>query len=277
MSESVVIGGELQSLPDFNAFKALVAMEIISDVETAFREVSDAAAEYRHDWEAKNYLEIRRADARRRFAPEPLMRVVQEETDDGRVRVSQVPVIDDAGAPIMGPDPLGHLTDADWQANGQALRIPETPSDEQVMAAMVPKAFKLAKTQVLRLMALALTTNRALEEWDGEKDIDAELDRVGVKLIHDATPGELMDLAVAVMQLARDQLRDPFDRATAAWKELRQSREETSPEDPDDAPAPEPMRIETESSPTSSIESPDGTAGTPSRSSIEPAGASSVS
>lgn len=273
MAESVVIGGETVSLPDFNAYKALLAMDIIGEVESSFREVVSDAAAYRHDWEEKHYIEVRRADARRRFRPEPLMRLVQDENT-----ISEVPVLDETGAPVIGPDPLAHLTEADWQASGHVLRLPESPGDDHVMAALLPKATRLAKTQVMRLLALATTTNRDLEQWDGEKDIDGELDRIGKKLMHDATPGELIRLAIAVMRIARDELRDPFDEAVAAWASLRTPTTEPSPEDPDDAmvPEPEPMRIETEtgSSPTSSIESPADTAGTAERSSTAPAGVS---
>lgn len=264
------IGGEPITIGEFSAYKAIFAMEIVSEVESAFREVMSGAAEYKRRFEAENFVEMSRAEARRQFRPQVLIR--QEETDDGRVAVE--PMMRD-GEPVLGPDPLGHLADADWAASGQVLRIPESPSQEMQIGAMVPLAFKLARTQVLRLVALAMTPNRDLEAWDGERDIAVELDRVAREMLHRAKADELVRLAVAVAHQCREQLAGPFEEATAAWRQLwpQQGQDEET----EAAPAPEPMRLETEPSddgPTSSTESPDDTAGRPTSSSTEPASVS---
>jgi hypothetical protein len=209
-----------------------------------------------------------RAEARRQFPPRPLIEQVEE---DGATIMR--PMLRD-GQPVMGPDPLGHLSDADWQASGNVLRIPEQPEDEAVMAALIPKAFKVARAQVMRLLALVTVSNRDLETWDGEQDIDAKLDEKGRQLMHDCSAGELLGLATAAMQLARGEVAGPFEDARRAWGQM------FAPKTEDPEPTPEPMRMEAEDDdettplPTSSTASEDATAGTPAPSSTASAGGS---
>lgn len=275
---AVTIGGEQVQLADFMAFKAIKAMEIISEVEGAWRDVLDETASFVHDYETKNVVELPRAEARRQMRPAVLYR--QEEGEDGRVKAE--PVLGDDGQPLLGPDPLGHLTEDDWQASDNVLRMPESPSEAMRTAAMVPVAFKLARTSVLRMLALLLTSNRDLEQWDENgDDIDARLDDAGKRLLHQASAAELVNVTTAAMHTLRDQLSGPFVEAREAFRNAFSTTTTEQEEATQTEPEREPMRLvedgSSEPAPTSSTDSPADTAGTPAPASTEPAGASSSS
>lgn len=272
MPKTVTIGGQPHTLADFSAFKAVYALEIIGDVESAVRGLVHEAGDFRTEYAKRHTLTMPRAEARRQYAPRPLLE--RTETEGGEVKLA--PLLVD-GDPVMGPDPLGHLTDADWEASDNLLTIPEYPDENAVMLAMIPRAFKAAKTSVLRLLALALTSDRDVETWDGAEEIDAKLDTAGTELLHKCKADELGALVVGVLQLAREQVADPF---AAARREIEAMFAPTPP-DPEAEPEREPMTVEppepeseTGSSPTSSTGSPAATDGSPAPSSTAPAGVS---
>jgi hypothetical protein len=279
---AITIGGQLVELEGFSGFKAMYAMDTIGTVEATVRDLIRAHADFKAEHTARvvqgrTSVRFTRVEARRQFGPQPLYE--QQPTDDGPRLIA---VLND-GAPVMGPDPLGHLTDQDWQACGNELVIPTIPAGEDdgienaAMMAMAPLAFKQARGVVTRLLALATTTNRQLEDWDdANADIDAELDKEAKKLAHRASGGELIALAVAAVQLAKDEIAGPFEDAVAAIQQLFPS----APADPTSVPAQQPMRLESEpdagttSSPGSATSSPASTAGPPATPSTEPAGVS---
>lgn len=281
----VNIGGEPRTLGGFSAYKAFKAMDIIAAAQGIYQQVLSASADFKRRYETENVVVIPRSEARRQFAPTPLVRTVREETDDGRPVVRHEPVLDDAGLPVLGPDPLAHLTDADWEASDNVLTIGDSPSEGMQFAAMVPKAFELGREQVLSLLAIALVANADLEKWDADGDVDAELDRVAKSLQHDASADELVTLAVAVIGLCREQIAGPFDQLVTALRTTfrplatasEAATEATTETGPDGSGRPAPMRVETEPSPPSSTESPDGTDGPPTSSSTEPDSDSSPS
>lgn len=282
MSAVVTIGGEEHRIADFSAFKAIYAMSEVSAIQNVWRDVLTAGAEFKRQYEAEHYVEIDRAEARRQFPPRVLLEDVPISTEtgmlveDGVPLLRQVPMIRD-GQPIMGPDPLGHLTDEDWQASGQKLRIADSPEPMLEIAAMVEAGFRMARTQVLRLIALAIAKNSDLEAWEnegGDAAIAAQLDAAAQSLMHRASMAEIVRLAIATAEAMRDELAVPFGEAREAMARLRPTPE------PDEQ-TPEPMRVETPpsgeptSSPTSSTDSPADTADGPPTSSTAPAGESS--
>jgi hypothetical protein len=282
----VTVAGQPVAIQEFSAFKAVLAMEIITEVEGTFRKVLAAGGQFRQQYAAENFMTFPRSEARRNFPPEPLVERV--DTEEGSV---MRPVRhQDTGEVIMGPDPLGHITEADWEASGHQLRVPEYPSERMVTAAMIPLGFREAKTHVFRLIALVLTANTQLETWDEagtQIATDAgELDKAARKLQHQCMADEPISLFVAAMQIARTQLAGPFEQATISLRTMFQADQDQTSTDPQ-APPQEPMQMvsdegqvepspqqsgEKESLPTSSIDSPAATAGTPASSSTESAG-----
>lgn len=295
MSTTVTIAGEQQSVGNFSAFKAMLVMDIIADAEKVYREILQEAAAFKIDYERANVVEFDRATARREFAPRVLFKVVREEKDDGRIEVHQEPVLDEqTGEPKLGPDPLGHLTEEDWTASGNVLRIFESPSDEVVYAATLPRAFKMARDEMLSLLAIVTSSNADLERWDNDDDVDQQLEDTEKRLLHRASQSELVSLAAAALRVCREEIRGPFDelveeirttfrRQTPETSETPvpatdpQATDETIEPEPISTIEPEPMQVETLGSPSSSTSSEADTDGTPQSSSIEPASAGSPS
>lgn len=279
----VTIGGEARTLGEFSAYKALKALEILSDVETAWRAVLTEAASFRQQYGEENFVELSRVDARRQFRPRVLERTRRVEMEDGRLEIVDEPVMNEAtGEPLLSPDPLGHLTDADWEASGQKLRIPEQPAETLQVAAMVPLAFKHGRDAALSLMALVLATNAELEDWDreGAEKVDEKLKERAAELRHRAKLDEIVDLATATLQLCREQVAGPFGKLADQARTIFRSESETPKTD-----TPPPMTIveegdadaSTPDSPTSSSPSPESSDGHPTSSSTEPASDSSPS
>lgn len=280
MSATVQVGGEEIRIADFSAFKAIYALAEVSAMQGVWRQVLDAGATFKREYEAAHYVEIDRAHARQRFAPRVLLEDAPLEADgkvvvdiDGVPLLRQVPMLRD-GQPVMGPDPLAHLSEQDWHASGHKLRVPDSPETMLEVAAMIEAGFRLARPQVIRLLALATTPNADLEKWDtdgGDATIAAQLDDAGRRLVYRASVAELVHLAIAVVELMRAQLADPFDAAREAIKAWRPKPGPT---------APQPMTVETigdaASPPTSSTDSPTDTDGIPEPSSTEQPGISST-
>lgn len=277
----VTIGGESREIRDFSAFKALVAGDLIASGEAAYRRVLSETAQFKRGYEGENYVEMDRAEARYEFRPRALSIRNVIHNDDGTTVENMTPQLVD-GHPVVGPDPLGHLTEDDWQHSGQKLRIHNSPGRQLEIAAMVPIALREARALSFRLVALVLTSNAELERWDSDgDDVEAKLDAEAKRLQHRATLAEIVDLSGVVIRSLRDQLVGPFDRARAEWREAFNT---TTPETEDDRPeAPVvPMRLEPvspdesmTSSPTSSSSSEDDSDGTPSPSPTGSDGASS--
>jgi hypothetical protein len=136
------------------------------------------------------------------------------------------------------------------------------------IAAMVPVAFRLGREELMRLLALVRRrtptssggTARATSTSSWEDRRRAEAPRLARRAA---------DLAGRRDELCREQVAGPFDRLMA---EVRTTFASRRAPDETETPAPaafaevvEPADDETPSSPTSSTESPDGTAGTPRR------------
>lgn len=296
MQIEVQIGGEVERVGDFTAFKATKALELVSEVEDKVRTLVSEAAAFKRNYEAENVMVMDRVEARRQFRPLPLLK--QSPLLDGNGEpitgengmplFESAPVVEN-GQAVLGPDPLGHLSEEDWAANGHQLRVPDSPSDNLQAAAMLPLAFKTSRELVLRLLALVLVKNSELERWDEDEgvSIEAELDKRGQALLHQARMDEFVKLAAATAELCREELADPFEALLSSVKQTwgGDKEDETPP-----AAEPEPMRVEAEeeegepetgsssSSPTSSTPSPgDTTDGDTEPSSTKSASASSSS
>lgn len=263
----VSLNGEQVTLGPFSAFKAVQAMRIVETIEQSVRQLVDEGGDFRREYRERHFIELTRAEARRMYPPDILIRQVEQ--DDGRVAVE--PMMDSDGQVMVGPDPLGHLTEEDWEGSGQLLRIPSEPDENSVLAVLVPRGFAVAEGAVMRILALITATNADLERWDEEGTVDAELDKAARALLHRASAEELIGLAVAAVGMVRSQVAGPFARARAEIAQILTPPETAAPAD--QAPEPEPMTIE--SSAGSSTSSQDGTGGTPAPSSTEPVGASS--
>lgn len=257
----VKIGGNETLLHEFNGRKAIRATKIVRGISSGWPEILRAMAAFTRQYEAENVVELDRATARSKFAPRPQLGL------DGE------PLRDEAGAIVMH-DPLGHLTDEDWQRSGNTLKLPASPSFNEKVAAVFPVAFDLAEEQMLQLLALCVVDAEELGQAarsGGGEAVEELLKGRAEDLLDKADLGELIELAIVGAEMVHAQVRDKVeelgDRVGNLLRLFGLGQPTQATSDEEGSPTREP----------SSTSSPEPTDGTKSESSTERDGASSLS
>lgn len=162
---TVQIGGRQVTIPEFSGYRALEVAGTLAEISDGIPEIQNAIAEFRRRYERENVAEMERTFALFQF----------------------------------GPERLAGISDADWQANGNMLRLPKSPETQEIVWAVFPKAYKLARQEMLRLAALFEVSDAELEEWDEANDVDlqAKLLERGRALAHESRGTELLELLFA--------------------------------------------------------------------------------
>lgn len=263
MSGEVQVGGETRHVDEFSGFKAIKIGSAVRELIAQAPQVLSAGAAFKRAYEAEHYIEMDRAEARIELRPRPLYRDAPELDKDGDVvALKAEPILNEHGEPVLGPDPLAHLTERDWEESGHRYRQRQSPAEELEWAAMFPVAFDVGRTAILRLFALFLASNADLERWDldPETDVDSKLEEEGGLLLHKMRGGEPFRLAGAVIAAIRDQFADDLADLRGQMGNLKAAVRPAAPETR--APA---MTVEADTdgsstkSPISSISSPAGT------------------
>lgn len=268
----VKVGGRDTALPDFNARKAIRAGRIMRDILEQSPQVQVELGRFRRDYERENIVELDRTSALVRFGPRPLVDDAGEPVryPDGHPRAGEI---------VMAPGQLEHLSEADWQASGQKLRLPADPSREEMFLAIFPLLFDQAEDQVTQLLGLALVTEDDLGEAaraGGDENVRALLKRVGDDCLDRASLTEAADVLLTTVELIQEQVHDQSDdlrrRARPLMRLLQRLTGQQAPEDP--APT---TPSSSEPKPASSTPSPTPTAGMSGPPSTELASSSSSS
>jgi hypothetical protein len=124
----------------------------------------------------------------------------------------------------------------DWTTG--PLRLPQPPSQQEVVAYIFPSLWAELRPQVARVAAIFLTTNAELEgAWDatGEAGYDAEVDRIISARVREVrfrmTPGDVARLVVGVIQRERGPLMQALGegRALVAGENATSANGSSSP------------------------------------------------
>lgn len=245
-SAQVRVGGTDYALRPFKAFKALVAGDLISGVGEETRLLLAKVREFERDYGKTNVVRFTKAQcAQRGWNDLPDSAFVEPEGGE--------PYID----------------------------LPGSPSSEELMMFGFPEAFRLARTEVAKLLALIVIPDEELRVSEaGDGGVDAALDALGQRLVHEGEIGEIIALLAAAVEHARAQLsahREDLGKLRSAWSSMTAGREEDR--EPDERKRTiEPMTVVSgsdSSSPGSSTGSPGSTGGPETPSSTELTGASS--
>jgi hypothetical protein len=237
---TVKVGGREVVLQPFSLRKGLRVLHTLRWISQSVPQILKAWADFTREYEAANVTEIDRAFARVEYAPRPLMDEEPLLGDDGRAITDQLgqalvrrtPRLVD-GVPVMGPDPLAHLTEEDWQASGNRLRIPRSPSVEERVAAIFPMALEVAEEQTLALLALLSMTN---EEYDAAAKGDVkEAIKARTDELLSAPMYDMLELAIAAGEMveqefvgrAKRELADRLPNALRLFGMSPSSRSET--------------------------------------------------
>lgn len=175
----VKIGGDERVIQPFSAAKAMEAGALVTEILEQGNEILAGMEEFAEQHSLRNAVKVPRATA---FWQNP-----------------------EAAAAVPA--------DA-WEASNNVIEVPgRRPGFEEQLLAVFPSVFKVARGQILKLLALVLVDERDLEKADtdgGADGIDQLLTDEGRKLLYKAQMEELLALAQSAWQVCSDQLRsDP--------------------------------------------------------------------
>lgn len=247
-TKTVTIGEDEKRIRPFKGIKGIYAGSILAGVTDQAQAIMDADSQYRRDY----------ADNHRQRVPESLA-VIREWVFDDR------------------------LWKTDDTTGERYVELPSYPTDEQRYMHGFNAAFRLARDQVLQLMALVLIDDDRLydtEDEGGEPAVRDLLLKEGRILFRQATIGELVDLAYVAFEVVRDEMasRSGKLQAVTGLFGLTLSSKPTPPADEPSESEPETTSTpETSEStpPESSTDSPTPTDGDAETSSPDIVGANS--
>lgn len=239
----VRIGENTYVLKPFRAFKAIIAGELISRVGDEIRELLSELARFDREYRQTNVVRISKAQALQRGWDLP----------------ADAFVTPDDGEPFV--------------------ELPGMPSAEERLMFAFPRAFKLAREEVTKLLALIVITNDDLRNGDINGDVEERLEKLGQELIHGGEVGEIVELLAATVDHVREQLAQHGGAVGKLRDFLRRATNPTSPDAEEDEADDrkttlEPMVV-VSASPDSSTSSPPPTDGDETESSTELTGATS--
>jgi hypothetical protein len=280
-ARTVTVGERNITIEGFSGRKGARLVRMLDNLGKAVPEIQREAERYRREYEANNTIDIDRALARAQNPPQPMTRerpVIEDGRavcdDDGRPLVVVEAMLDEQNRPIMGPDPLGHISEEDWQASGHKLRTPRSPSDMEMLLNVLPRALELAETELAAVLALVAMPDAEVKQRGHDGSLKDALLEQGDALL-DAPWDQLVELALAASEALQDQYRqqvrgrlgERLDRAARSWG-LDRLMSRVSPGTNSTTPA-------STTSPTSSTDSLPPTDGTRSDALTEPAGVAS--
>jgi hypothetical protein len=215
MAHEVQVGDRVIRIETFSARKGLRVLRLLEHTAKGFPEIQKHWATYVREYEDSHTIDLDRSAARALYSPKPLTReepVIGEQgqvltDEEGRPLIRREPILEN-GQVIVGPDPLGHLTDADWVASGQKLRQPRSPSWAEQLVAVLPLAIELAEDEVAKLLGLIAMPNRDVARY-GSEGLDVLWDKaaeLGDELL-DADLDQVIELAVTAGESVNETYR----------------------------------------------------------------------
>lgn len=199
----ITLGDEDYRVERVSGRKASAAFALLREVGDAVPEVVNRWGEFTTEYERSHVMELDRVQARMRYPRQPII------GPDGEV------MRDKDGEVITAPSSIDAMTETDWQQAGGVLRIPETPSVGQQIAAVFPMAVTRAEDNVYRLLALFTLTNAEVKKaWreNGHQCVRELVEERKDELLDDVLVDDLLELAVVVGETIDGQLRAKVDQ-----------------------------------------------------------------
>lgn len=288
MSAEVQVGDRTIVINDFSGRKATRVLRVLEHIAKAVPDIQDKWTQFAKDYEAKHTTEIDRAWARSELRPQPVFKEVPVIVDGkaltneaGNPLVSTEPVIGDDGKVVLGPDPLGHMTEEDWAASGQKLRQPRTPTTQEAFFAIFPDVLDLAENEVSKLLALIAMPDSEVKRHARTGDLWDVLAEQGDELL-DAPLHQLVELMVVAGETLQEQYATqvadklgPRVRAAARLIGLKLPDPKVSEPSTDATGSATSNDEPSKTRPNSSTDSPPPTGGPSEQPSTEPAGVAS--
>jgi hypothetical protein len=208
----VKLGDRTVTIEPFSVRKGIRVIRSVEQVAKGVPELLGEWGEFTRNYEATHVTEIERATARWRFGPRPLLEQVPLLSDEdvpvrdarGDIVFINTPKIEN-GEPVMGPDPLAHMTEEDWVASGHKLRMPSSPDLSEKVMAILPKALEVAEKETLGLLALLAMSNGEVKHAERSGFVDTHQERIEAML--DLPFDDLIELAVVAGEVVDTQFQ----------------------------------------------------------------------
>lgn len=194
-TREVRIGDRNVVVPRFNGFKATIAGEIVEAVSAEWPNITDAMVTFSREYEQKNVVRISRAESRlRRY-----QRATPIVGEDGE------PKMTDEGFVATTLEPI--FADDDFNADG-FVEIPSQPTTPEQVIAVFPLIWKLAKEEVVTLLALVTAPNSALADADEDGTVGEYLKKEGRKILHEGDVDQIVDALSVAVEVVAAQFRN---------------------------------------------------------------------
>lgn len=215
MTHEVHIGDRTFRIDDFTGRKGIRVLRTLEEIAKAAPEIQKKWQEYTRQYETENTIDLDRAYARSEFGPQPLYTeepVLNDEGhvlngSDGRPLVRRMPMLDEQGRVRMGPDPLGHLSQEDWQASGNKLKRPRSPSVQEQLMVVFPMMIDLAEQETASLIGLIAMPNSDVKRYSKDETIKAKAYEIGDDIL-DAPIQDIVGLAIIAGEVLTEQYRE---------------------------------------------------------------------
>jgi hypothetical protein len=200
----------------FSGRKVNRALRLLKAIARAVPDILDKRAAFIRAYEATNYVELDRAQAMLRYGGKIALR-----DQLGNL------VLDGDGRPMLHESPIAAMTEDDWAAAGQKLRMPTSPTQAEQAWAIFPDVFDRAEDLVLKLLALVLMSNAEVKQLSraGTDHLDTALEAQAEDLLDDSYGDQLLELAAAAGEVVDDQIISKARelQEAAAWETWRGS------------------------------------------------------
>lgn len=234
--QQVQIGSNTFTIDEFSAFQAVYAGEIVAGASQQVQLLMEKIAQFNRDYREKNKVAITKAIS--------VMR---------------------------GYD----LPDDAFNAEGVAY-LPDAPDQIEIIGYIFPEAFRLARTEVLKVLALAILSPNELADYErqGGEVLDKALEERGDRLLFECKLGDLIALAAAVVTEVQATIEEQAEHLGKLRGLLQRNRDKERQVEPEQlSGAVTVTRPPENDSQTSFMDSPEPTDGTGDTSPTQPASA----
>lgn len=178
-SQEVLVGERSYRIARFRGLKAQLILKLTAELAKAYPDLQSKVAEFEQSYIDESSLTLSRTEVELRY----------------------------------GAD-AERISEAAWETTGGEYKLKQMPTTQERLAAIWPDLLLSAEVPVLRLLAVISLSNEDLRAADEADTVDEKIEERRKELLYDGPPEELVELAVAGVNVARDQF-GPLARKAA--------------------------------------------------------------
>lgn len=139
-------------------------------------------------------------------------------------------VLDRHTAKVRVPNIANGLSESDWKAMGQKVRLPRSPSGTEQLLAIMPYVFDKAREQALEVVALLMIPDDVFER---EADVANEVKETKQMLRFRAKPSQLIALLSECTEIVKevmDHEKESLGNLRSFWDSINGQQQEPQSE-----------------------------------------------